>query len=166
MGGTLTLWTALGHPEVAGLVLVNPVDPAPGRRRPGDDRASCSPTARRSCPASAATSPTPTRPRSAYDGTPLAPLLSLLDDGLAPLADRYGELTVPLLLFTSRQDHVVDPAQSEHLAEHLRRAVDHRWLERSYHVATQDYDRDDIFAAAVEFAGRGRLRRLSASAWR
>ena len=32
--------------------------------------------------------------------------------------------------------------------------VDHRWLERSYHVATLDYDRDDIIAAAVEFALR------------
>ena len=28
---------------------------------------------------------------------------------------------MPLLLFTSRQDHVVDPGQSEHLAAHVRR---------------------------------------------
>ena len=55
---------------------------------------------------------------------------------------------MPLLLFTSRQDHVVDPADSEYLAAHYGGPVDHRWLERSYHVATQDYDRDDIIAAA------------------
>ena len=70
------------------------------------------------------------------------------------LQDRYGELTMPLLLFTSRQDHVVEPADSEYLAERYGGAVDHRWLERSYHVATQDYDRDAIFLAAIEFAGR------------
>jgi carboxylesterase len=63
-------------------------------------------------------------------------------------------LTVPLLLFTSRQDHVVDPGQSEHLARTYGGDVDHRWLERSYHVATLDHDRDDIAAAAVEFALR------------
>ena len=81
----------------------------------------------------------------AYDGTPVGPLLSFMDDGLAPMADRYGELTMPLLLWTSRQDHVVEPSQSEHLAATYGGAVDHRWLERSYHVATQDFDRDLIF---------------------
>ena len=84
----------------------------------------------------------------------MAPLISLLDDGLVALTGRYGELTMPLLLFTSRQDHVVDPSQSEHLANTYGGDVDHRWLERSYHVATQDYDRHDIIAAAVEFAVR------------
>ena len=33
------------------------------------------------------------------------------------MSDRYGELTMPLLLYTSRQDHVVEPAQSEYLAQ-------------------------------------------------
>ena len=61
---------------------------------------------------------------------------------------------MPLLLFTSRQDHVVEPRQSEHLARTYGGSVDHRWLERSYHVATQDYDRHDIVAAAVDFAMR------------
>jgi len=42
------------------------------------------------------------------------------------------------------QDHVVEPSQSEHLAAHYGGEVDHRWLERSYHVATQDFDRDVI----------------------
>ena len=62
--------------------------------------------------------------------------MSFIDDGLAPMAERYGELTMPLLLFTSRQDHVVEPTQSEYLAGTYGGAVDHRWLERSYHVAT------------------------------
>ncbi len=89
-----------------------------------------------------------------YEGTPLRQLLSLLDDGIAPMAGRYGELAMPLLLFTSHQDHVVDTRESVHLAETYGGPVEHRWLERSYHVATQDYDRDDIIAAALDFAGR------------
>jgi carboxylesterase len=90
----------------------------------------------------------------AYPETPLAALMSLLDDGVAPLTTRYGELAIPLLLFTSRQDHVVEPRNSEHLARTYGGDVDHRWLERSFHVATQDYDRELILDAAVQFARR------------
>ena len=54
---------------------------------------------------------------SAYAETPLRPLASLVEDGLAPMADRYGELTCPLLLLTSPQDHVVDPGNGNFLAE-------------------------------------------------
>ena len=82
------------------------------------------------------------------------------------MADRYGELTMPLLLFTSRQDHVVEPAQSEYLAATYGGPVDHRWLERSYHVATQDFDRDVIIVgghrvrrARSPLASRDRARR-------
>jgi len=71
---------------------------------------------------------------------------------LAPLSQQYGELHQPLLVFTSRQDHTVEPAQSDYLAAHYGGPVDHRWLERSYHVATQDFDRDIIDVAAVDFA--------------
>ena len=85
-----------------------------------------------------------------YEGTPLRQLLSLLDDGLVPMA---GALR--------RAD---DAAAAVHVAPGPRRRprrervprrdyggpVDHRWLERSYHVATQDYDRDDIIAAALD----------------
>ena len=145
MGGALTLWTGLQHLEVAGIVCVNPADQAaaadvhrdarrPPRRGhgrvPGIGGDIADPDGRRD------------RLRRARP----VPLLSSIDDGLAPMADRYGELQMPLLLFTSRQDHVVEPSQSEHLAATYGGPVDHRWLERSYHVATQDFDRDVIFA--------------------
>jgi carboxylesterase len=89
---------------------------------------------------------------SAYEGAPVRPLKSFMDDGLVDLAGRYGELTMPLLLFTSRQDHVVEPAQSAYLVEQYGGPVEHRWLERSYHVATIDFDRDVINAEAAAFA--------------
>lgn len=90
----------------------------------------------------------------AYDGVPLRAMLSLMNDGLIPMVDRYGELTMPLLLITSRQDHVVEPANSEHLAATFGGDVEHVWLERSYHVATQDYDAADINRRAGEFVAR------------
>jgi carboxylesterase len=90
----------------------------------------------------------------AYEGTPVRPLLSFLDDGLASMVDRYGELSMPLLLYTSRQDHVVEPSQSEYLAKTYSGEVEHHWLDRSYHVATQDYDRETIFAGTIEFIRR------------
>jgi carboxylesterase len=90
----------------------------------------------------------------AYDGTPIAPLRSLLIEGVAPITDRYGELTVPLRMFTSRNDHVVEPADSEHLAKTYGGPVDHTWLERSFHVATRDFDRDLIVDESLAFVAK------------
>ena len=59
-----------------------------------------------------------------------------------------------MLLMNSPQDHVVEPAQAEFLATNFGGPVERISLERSYHVATQDYDRQLIFDATVEFARR------------
>jgi carboxylesterase len=90
----------------------------------------------------------------AYSGTPLAPMRSFLQDGLAPLASRYPSIKMPMLLFTSVQDHVVQPSDSDAVAATYGGEVERVMLERSYHVATQDYDKDIIFAGAVAFAQR------------
>ncbi len=96
----------------------------------------------------------PDAKESAYDGTPLAPLLSLVNDGLAPLGAEYPNMRQPLLLMNSPQDHVVEPAQAEYLAAHYGGPLERITLERSYHVATQDYDKELIFEATVAFAHR------------
>ena len=59
----------------------------------------------------------PDATESAYAGTPLRPLLSLVDGrpGRAAATD-LAEITCPLLLLTSPQDHVVDPANADFLA--------------------------------------------------
>jgi carboxylesterase len=150
MGGSLTLWTGLQHPDVRGLVCVNPATrPQPPEIREMLEAAIADGTD--VMPGIGSDIADPEAVEIAYEGTPIRPLLSFLDDGLAPMADRYGELEMPLLLYTSRQDHVVEPSQSEHLAESYGGEVDHRWLDRSYHVATQDYDRDAIFGGTIEF---------------
>jgi carboxylesterase len=91
---------------------------------------------------------------SAYEATPLAPLVSLMVDGLTPLSQCYGAMHMPLLLLNSPQDHVVEPAQAEFLANAYGGTVQRVTLERSYHVATQDYDKQLIFHEAVAFAQR------------
>jgi carboxylesterase len=91
---------------------------------------------------------------TAYPGTPLAPLYSFQVDGLTPLSQRYGSMKMPLLLFTSVQDHVVSPSDSDALVAAYGGTVERVKLERSYHVATQDYDKEIIFEGAVAFARR------------
>ena len=110
MGGSLALWTALQHPGIRGLVLINPLtEPQPADVR--EMIAELLATGTDVAPGIGSDIAEPGVAEVAYAGTPLAPLVSLLDDGLVPLTGRYGELTMPLLLFTSRQDHVVDPAR-------------------------------------------------------
>ena len=153
MGGSLTLWTALQHPEVAGIVCVNPATmPQPDEVQ--EMIREMLAEGQEIMPGIGSDIADPDVEEIAYDGTPLKPLMSLVLDGLAPMADRFGELQMPLLLITSRQDHVVEPANSEHLAAHHGGTVEHVWLDRSYHVATQDYDRDDINRMAGEFVAR------------
>ena len=155
MGGALTLSTALTHrgadAPLAGVVCINPVT----RPQPPEVIEMLHEMLADGIevmPGIGADIADPDAVELAYVGTPVRPLLSLLEDGLAGLRDRYGELTLPLRLFTSRQDHVVEPADSEHLAATYGGPVDHTWLERSYHVATQDFDRELVFAEAVAFA--------------
>jgi carboxylesterase len=153
MGGSLTLWSGLEGLATAGLICVNPaVRPqAPEVLEMLEEMLADGMAV---MPAIGSDIADPDVEEIAYDGAPVAPLLSFQHEGLAHMMPRYHELTLPLLLVTSRQDHVVDPADSEYLAGVYGGPVEHLWLERSYHVATQDYDRDLIQQTAVEFARR------------
>ena len=150
MGGSLTLWSGLHLDHIAGLVCVNPATTPQGAdviEMLEDLIADGIEVA----PAIGSDIADPDVEESSYDGAPLRALVSFMNEGLAPMTDRYGELEMPLLLFTSHQDHVVEPSNSEHLAATYGGPVDHIWLERSFHVATQDYDRDDIIRRTSEF---------------
>ena len=150
MGGTLALAAALAHRETAGLVCINPAtQPQPAEVIEAlDDMLADGVTVLEGDGSDIAD---PEAKDLAYDDTPIGPLRSLLVDGLAPLTDRFGELQMPLRLLTSRQDHVVLPADSEHLVATYGGPVSHTWLERSFHVATRDYDRALIESACAAF---------------
>ncbi len=150
MGGTLAVWLAARRPEVAGLVLVNPyIDPPAasfrelltGIRDAGHDR----------LPAIGGDIADPSAREEAYDAMPIEPLLSLCS-ALDGVAARLGDVTCPILLFSSRVDHVVPPASGDVLARCVAGPVERVWLERSFHVATLDHDRGEIERRAAAFA--------------
>lgn len=153
MGAALVLASALARPGVAGLVCINPVTRmrSPEEIEMIDDLLADD---FQVVPGEGSDIADPDGSDIAYDGTPLRPLRSLLLDGIAPIERRFAELTMPLRVFTSRQDHVVPPLDSEHLVATYGGDVDHTWLERSFHVATRDFDRDLVAAESVAFVER------------
>ena len=149
MGGTLTVWLATQHPEIAGIVAINAavapqapevVHMVRGMVAEGD----------RVMPGIGSDIAKPGVVESAYEGTPLEPLLSLIDT-VDELGANLGKITCPVLIMTSPQDHVVDPAASDLLASSVSGPVERVTLERSFHVATVDYDAELIQEKAVEF---------------
>lgn len=150
MGATLALWLALSEPGVDGIVCINPVT----RPRSPEELGLIDELIEDGLvivPGDGSDIADPEGHDITYDGTPLVPVRSFLCDGVAPISGRFGELRAPLLLFTSRQDHVVPPADSEHLAATYGGPVEHVWLERSFHVATRDLDRELVGSAAASF---------------
>ncbi len=156
MGGTLTLWTGLQRQDddrLKGLICVN----AATVPQPDDVMAMVAEMlddGTEVMPGIGSDIADPDVTEIAYEGTPLRQLVSLSNDGLAPIADRYGEITIPILIFSSVDDHVVPPASSEHLRDTAGGEVEFVVLERSYHVATQDYDRDLISEQSLAFIER------------
>lgn len=153
MGGTLTLWTGLqrlSDPSLVGLICVNPAT-----RPQGDDVVEMVTDLLEDgttvIPGIGSDIADPDVVESAYEGTPIQPLLSLVNDGVRPITDRFGELTVPLLLFSSTDDHVVSPEDSAHLAATYGGDVDLVTLTDSYHVATLDFARELINERSTAF---------------
>jgi carboxylesterase len=88
-----------------------------------------------------------------YAGTPVAPLLSLFEAVPGVSAD-LPSIRCPVLLFSSRDDHVVPPSNGDLLAASVSGPCERVWLERSFHVATLDYDREEIERRTVTFVDR------------
>ena len=148
MGGTLVTKLAEDHPdEVAGIVLVNPsygtlrrdarLAPLVARvvaSRPGfgsDIKAGSS--------------------ENGYERVPLRAFVSLRKLWRVVVRD-LPRVTAPILLYTSREDHVVDELSARLLHAGATAAeIRHEWLENSYHVATIDHDALQIFEGSVEF---------------
>jgi carboxylesterase len=153
LGGALTLRIGASHPEVAGLVCINPaaepqvpevIEMLQGMIDGGTEV----------MPGIRGDIADPDATESGYDGTPLRTLVSLLVDGLAPMISEYSAMRMPMLLLNSPQDHVVEPKQSEFLVANYGGPIERISLERSFHVATLDYDKELIIESAVAFAQR------------
>jgi carboxylesterase len=151
MGGSLTAWLGSHHPELAGLAFINPAVTMPPEMREGVQ--GLLDTGTEYMDGIGSDIADPDGVETSYEKTPLKPLLSLLDAEESTQPE-LSNITCPSLIITSRQDHVVPPENSDVLAEGVSGPVERIWLDRSYHVATLDYDKDDIEKAVVEFARR------------
>ena len=151
MGGSLSTSLAADHPEVAGMVVVNPYIDPPAQSFQDILRTLLS-EGETVIPGHLGSDIADGEAREVgYSGTPIAPLLSLCQ-GLDGLLPRLGAITCPVLVMTSVTDHVVPPVSSDVLAEHVSGPVERVYFENSFHVATLDHDREAIERLAVDFA--------------
>jgi carboxylesterase len=150
MGGALSLGLAVEHPELAGLVLVNPVvDPTPfaplvematGLLEQGVDFVD----------GVGGDVADPEVQELAYDRMPVRAVLSLVSS-LDQQNTRLSDIQVPTLVLHSVQDHVVPPSSVELLQARLAGPVERVELANGFHVATIDLDKDEINQRAVAF---------------
>ena len=152
MGGTLAAWLASRHARIAGAVIVNGMFEPPVRQFHETLR-QCLAQGVDRLPSIGSDIADPNVVEQAYEAAPIEPLLSLFE-AQTELLDRLGEIRCPVLVMTSVQDHIVPPVSSEVLATGVAGPVERVPLERSFHVAPLDYDKDIVVARTVEFASR------------
>ncbi len=148
MGGTLALWTAQNHPEVAGVVSINTIIRHPlekvmllvGRLRIPRWVSAVGNDAKQAGVDEKAYGKLPMR--STYE---LALLSRATRAGL-------GRIKAPALLFSSTVDHVVPPANQCEIHDSIGSAekafVE---LDDCYHLATMDAGKEKVFAKVLEF---------------
>jgi len=87
-----------------------------------------------------------------YDRVPLKAAIQL-GKFYRTVQRELPSMRLPLLVFSSGEDHVAKPANSSYVMQHVgssqRELVG---LSNSYHVATLDYDADLIFERTLSFA--------------
>ncbi|MCX5370510.1 alpha/beta fold hydrolase [Streptomyces sp. NBC_00015] len=152
MGGALALRLAAKHGEgVAGVIVVNPANRVHGLS------AYALPVARHLVRTTKGITSDIAKEgvlESGYDRVPLHSAHSLrtflrMTDGELP------QVTQPLLLLHSAQDHVVPAADSARVLGRVSSTdVTEILLEQSYHVATLDHDADRIFEESYAFIAR------------
>jgi len=87
----------------------------------------------------------------AYDRTPLKAMASL-QRAWPVVRQDLSRISCPVLVYRSREDHVVEPVSGRTLLQGLAGGtVEERVLEESYHVATLDNDAPAIFAGSLDF---------------
>jgi carboxylesterase len=149
MGGTLACWLAERHPEVRGLVLVNPfVDPPAESFR--DVLRGLLDAGTEIAPGVGSDIALEGAVEQAYSGTPIAAALSLFE-GIDGVAAGLGRITCPVLLLSSRNDHVVPSTSGDLLVAEVGGPIERVWLERSFHVATLDHDAELVVSLSTSF---------------
>jgi carboxylesterase len=90
----------------------------------------------------------------AYDRVPLQAMSSLTDFWKLVETD-LPRVTQPILVFGSEQDHVVEPSNAQSVLSGVGSSdCELVQLANSFHVATLDYDAEQIFSQSIDFAQR------------
>ncbi len=149
MGGTLTLRLAQLFPDaMAGIMLVNPSVMTLRKD------AKLLPVVRFITPVMPPIAGDIAKPgveEPSYNRLPVQAMYSL-SKAWPVVRGELSKITVPVLLMHSPQDHTVEPENSEVIRRGISSTdITDIVLERSYHVATLDYDAELIFSSSVEF---------------
>jgi len=148
MGGTLVIWLAEHHPDVAGLIIVNPVLRHPRERSMRVLGRIGLPRWTQAIGNDAKKAGVDER---AYDRIPVraARQLALL---LAAVRRDIVLVRCPALVLSSVIDHVVPPDNRREIFESIS-STDKTLIELmdSYHVATMDNEKERILALTLEF---------------
>jgi carboxylesterase len=148
MGGSIASWIAEQR-RVAGVVLINPlVQPPAAEIRDGLRQLVDAGT--ETIDSIGSDIKKPDAYVVTYPGTPLRCAATLFD-ALDAVSARLKEIAAPILLFSSREDHVVTTDNGDVLVAAVSGPIERRWLENSYHVATLDNDAPEIESATVDF---------------
>jgi carboxylesterase len=152
MGGGLALHTAARHgAAVDGVVVVNP------SVRADQKVIGAVPVLRHLMPTARGIAGDVAKPGGdevGYDRVPLHALHSLARFWKV-VREELPQVTQPVLLLRSPQDHVVSPENSRIVLSRISSTdVTEVLLTRSYHVATLDYDADLIFKESWDFMSR------------
>lgn len=151
MGGALALYLATERRStVRGAVVVNPFLAS------DDPRRMVLPALSRVVPSLAGVVNDIKRPGQDEVGYPRLPLRGLAQvfDLWRTLTPRLSSLDIPVILYRSAVDHVVDSASARLLRERLHAVLEEHELPESYHVATLDNDAPTIVAGSLDLAAR------------
>lgn len=141
MGGTLALRLAEAMPEVVdGVVVVNPALSLHNRAARA---ASVLHHVVKSTRAVGSDIAKAGMDEHAYGRTPTAGVAQL-NQLMRLTRNKLTEITVPVLVLRSRQDHVVSKASHELIMQRCRGPVETVVLPRSYHVATLDHEAEVV----------------------
>ena len=148
-GGALSLDFAARHPErVAGVVLIAPfvMTKDPRRFLAGTIR-----RVTKSIPGVGNDIADPGGREIVYERVPTASTYSMLQFCKSVRA-RLKDVTAPLLVLHSKNDHTAHPVNATVIHDGVSSSdKEIVWFERSYHVLTLDYDRDEVFNRTGQF---------------
>ncbi len=150
MGGLLTVWLATRHDDLAGIACINAVVEPAGPMGDLVDEAIAAGT--EVFPGIGSDIADPDSAETDYPGTPLRALRTLLDRRRRAATPTWVGSRCPVLVLNSPEDHVVRRPTATTWPRSVAGPVERVTLERSYHVATLDFDKEIVEQRIVDFA--------------